>query len=157
MGNLIFVLVAVLVVLADQLTKLWVSSILSPGQTLWHFGFFSITLAENTGAAFSLFQGAFLPLVIVRFIGIIAILTIVILWNRRIRDWGGNWLMAALGLLLAGSIGNLADQLRLRYVVDFCYTGFWPTFNIADSSVVVAMFIIAFLVILPRHPRKQNK
>jgi signal peptidase II len=153
MGNVIFILIAVVILAADQATKLWFSSILSTGQTFWHWGFISVTLATNTGAAFSLFQDAFLPLVIIRFVGIILVLTIVIFFNHRIRAWGGNWIMAALGLILAGAAGNLIDQLRLHYVVDFLYTDFWPTFNIADSSVVVAMFILIFLLILPRKHR----
>lgn len=156
MGNLIFILTAVVILAADQATKAWFSAVLAPGETLWHWGFISITLATNTGAAFSLFQDAFLPLVIIRSIGVILIISIVILYGRRLQAWGGNWLMAALGLILAGALGNLTDQIRQHYVVDFIYTDFWPTFNIADSAVVVAAFILVFLFILPRKEKSSE-
>jgi len=150
MGNLIFGLTALLVLTADQLTKLWISSILYPGQTLWSFSFLNIILVHNSGAAFGLFQGQFLPLVIIRSFGAVLVLLIVILIGRQLQSWGGKLIMLALGLVLGGTLGNLIDQLRFHYVVDFIDTTYWPVFNVADSSVVIAMFILAFLVLWPR-------
>jgi len=52
----------------------------------------------------------------------------------------------AFGLILGGAIGNLADRLFRGHhgaVVDFLYTRFWPTFNVADSCIVVGSFLLA--------------
>lgn len=155
MGNLIFGLTAFLVLTADQLTKLWISSILYPGQTLCSFSFINIILVRNTGAAFGLFPEQFLPLVIIRSIGAVIIVTLVVTLGRRIQNWGGILVMVALGLVLGGTLGNLIDQLRFHYVVDFIDFTYWPTFNVADSSVVIAMFLLAFLVLWPRKSQKQ--
>ena len=47
----------------------------------------------------------------------------------------------ALGMMLAGAIGNLLDRLRMGAVVDFIDIGPWPIFNIADSLIVVGIAI----------------
>jgi len=147
MGNVIFCLITLFIVTADQWTKHWISSVLQPGQAMWEFGFFRFYLAHNTGAAFSLFQNLTSALTVIRMIGALIVLVIVIFWNRRIQDWGGKWVMLALGLILGGTIGNLVDTIRLGYVVDFVDLTYWPVFNVADSSVVVSMFILGILLI----------
>ena len=48
----------------------------------------------------------------------------------------------AIGLQLGGAIGNLIDRLRVGAVVDFLDVGWWPIFNLADSSIVVGMAIL---------------
>jgi signal peptidase II len=50
----------------------------------------------------------------------------------------------ALGLILGGIVGNLIDRLRLGAVTDFISVGWWPTFNIADSAVVVGAILFAY-------------
>jgi signal peptidase II len=47
---------------------------------------------------------------------------------------------------LGGTIGNLIDCLRLGYVIDFVDVTYWPVFNVADSSIVIAMFLSAYLL-----------
>jgi len=150
MGYLIFGLVALLVLVVDQLTKFWISSILSPGQVLWSFGFMNITLLQNNGAAFGLFPGQFWSLVIIRSIGAVLVITMIVVFGRRIQAWGGKLIMLGAGLLLGGTLGNLFDQVRFHYVVDFIDWTYWPVFNVADSSVVISMFVFAFLVLWPR-------
>jgi len=114
---------------------------------MWEFGFFRFYLAHNTGAAFSLFQSLTSALTIIRMIGVLIVLIIVIFWNRQVLAWGGKWVMLALGLILGGAVGNLIDTIRLGYVVDFIDLTYWPIFNIADSSVVVSMFVLGILLI----------
>ena len=50
----------------------------------------------------------------------------------------------SLGLVLGGTVGNLIDRLRSGYVTDFIDFGFWPAFNIADSSIVIGVTILAY-------------
>jgi len=146
-GNLIFSVIALLIVTADQLAKLWINSILEPGQVFWEYGFLRIVLVYNTGAAFGLFQDWTGLLTVLRCIGLVIILVIVILFNRRIINWGGKWIMLSLGLIFGGTAGNLVDIFRIGHVVDFIDLTYWPVFNLADSSVVVAMFILGFLIL----------
>ena len=155
MSKIIFGLVAFFIIVFDQLTKLWVTTNLSFNESIWETGFFRITIVHNTGAAFGIFQGSTLPLIVIRFIGAIAILVVVFLYGKRVQALGGLLAMIALGLLFGGTVGNLIDSLRLGYVVDFLDFNYWPTFNIADSSVVVSMIIIAYLLI--RTATHENK
>ena len=154
MGYLVFVLTALLLLAADQLTKYWISSVLIPGQTLWSFGFINITLVHNSGAAFGLFPDAFWPLVIIRSLGAVIIIAGVIIFKRLLQNWGGLLILFTLGMVLAGTLGNLTDQIRFRYVVDFIDLTYWPVFNVADSSVVIAMFLFAYLLLWPRKSQK---
>jgi signal peptidase II len=156
MGNLIFGLTALLVLVTDQLTKLWISSILYPGQVLWSFSFINITLVRNTGAAFGIFPDQFLPLVIIRSLGAVLIIALVIFFGQRIQKWGGILVMLTLGLVLGGTLGNLIDQLRFHYVVDFVDFTYWPVFNVADSSVVISMFLLAYLLLWPRKGKSKS-
>lgn len=144
----IFFLTAALVVVADQLSKLWIRSNLLVGQSLFEVGFFRFTHIHNTGAAFGIFQGYSSILTIVAFIGVAVLLTYTLFIHPRFPLLDGKLSRLALGLVLGGTIGNIIDRLRLGYVTDFIDVGVWPTFNIADSSVVVGAIIFAY-VLLP--------
>jgi signal peptidase II len=63
----------------------------------------------------------------------------------------------AFGLVLGGAIGNLSDRLFRGHgggVVDFIYTRFWPTFNVADSCIVVGCFLLAIAFACAGHPAR---
>ena len=134
------------VIVLDQWTKNLASShlnYLSPVElTVW----FDLTLAHNTGAAFSFLAGAggwqrwF-------FTAVAAVVSLVIIvWVSRLpRQRSG--LCLALGLVLGGGLGNLIDRLTLGYVVDFISVHYrdwyWPAFNIADSAITLgAVFLV---------------
>jgi signal peptidase II len=135
--------VATLVLVLDQLSKLWVSTSLpeggwwSPLPGLWRV--FRITHITNSGAAFGMFpdQGNFFIVV-----AVVVALTI-LLYYRYLPT--GEWLVRlSLGLQLGGAIGNLLDRLRYGHVVDFVDIGFWPIFNVADVSIVSGVAILAY-------------
>ncbi len=155
MGRITFGIVAIFVMVLDQITKVYINSHLELGQTLWQAGFLRIILVHNTGAAFGLFPEGTLPLIIIRFIGAIAILTCVILYGNVIQKWGGILAFGTLGLIMGGTIGNLIDVLRLGYVIDFVDTTYWPVFNVADSSIVISMFLSIYIIF--RVYRKDKK
>jgi signal peptidase II len=62
------------------------------------------------------------------------------------------WLQALLGLILGGTLGNLVDRVRQGYVTDFVSFGFgstrFPTFNVADSSIVVGIGTLVIVLML---------
>jgi len=129
--------VAAAVVLVDQLTKRWAVDRLSRGPVhiIWTL---DLELTRNTGSAFSLFQGdaAVLVVVAVLLIGGLAVLV------RRSASTGRA---AVLGLIIGGALGNLSDRLFRGdhgAVVDFVDFHWWPTFNVADASIVVGCVLL---------------
>ena len=160
--NVVFVLTALLVIAADQLSKLWIRSY-SEGQTIFEAGFLRITHIHNTGAAFGLFQNQNFPLIIVASVGIILILLYFFLVPRHFTSLDTRLSKIALGLILGGTIGNLIERLRfvfdssagslidrlhMGYVTDFIDVSIWPTFNIADSALVIGVIMFVFLFAL---------
>jgi len=142
--NVVFFLTGLLIVTADQLSKLWIRSNLLVGQSLPEAGFFRLTHVHNTGAAFGLFQGQSFPLTIVALVGIAVLLVYALFIYRRFPFLDKVLGISALGLVLGGTVGNLIDRLRFGYVTDFIGVGIWPAFNIADSAIVVGVIIFAY-------------
>jgi signal peptidase II len=133
--------VAAIVVAADQATKSWAVSRLSHGSihVFWKLDF---VLQYNSGAAFSVAQG-WAPV-----IGAVAIVVVCVLLVAA-RHAGSAAISVALGLVVGGAIGNLSDRLFRSHrggVVDFIAFHFWPTFNVADSCVVVGGILLAILL-----------
>lgn len=131
--------VAVVVIALDQITKLWVLNTFLPGESLTIAPFLNLVLVFNPGAAFSFlanhagWQRWFFCIVAILISGWI-------LWqlrtnrNNRIFSFG-------LALIMGGALGNLIDRLWLGMVVDFIdlhAAGWhWPAFNVADSAVCI--------------------
>lgn len=159
--NVAFFLTALLVVVADQLTKLWVRSNLLVGQSLFEVGIFQIIrFPPNTGAAFGLFQGQTFVLTIVGIVGIAFLLFYALFIYRRYPLLDNLLGRIALGLILGGTIGNLIDRLRyllhqLGGVTDFISIGWWPAFNLADSAVVVGVILFAYSLLPLARARKR--
>ena len=137
---------ALVLYVADQVTKALVVANVPLGARydvigdlvqLWH--------VRNTGAAFSILPGAtwlFVPVTLVA-------IGMVVYFHRTLRD-RGPWIHVILGAILAGALGNLTDRIRFGYVVDFVSIGFgdtrFPTFNVADSAVVLGIgALVAYL------------
>ena len=140
----VFFLTALLVVAADQLSKIWVRSNLAVGQSLPETGILRLTHVRNTGAAFGLFQGQSFPLTTVAIVGVVILLLYALVIYRRFPSIDSTLGKVALGLVLGGTIGNLIDRLRLGYVTDFIDVGIWPPFNVADSAITVGVAIFAY-------------
>ena len=136
------ILIAVAVVLCDQVSKAWITAVLSDGRSLQAVpGLLDLRLVHNTGAAFSLLRGATPVLGLLSLVVVIAVL--IWLWRQqRLPIWQG----LAVGLLLGGSLGNGIDRWRLGYVVDFLALVpiDFPIFNPADVAINLA--VICFTV-----------
>ena len=143
--NVVFFLTAVLVVAADQLSKIWIR-FYPQESSIFEAGFFRIIHTHNTGAAFGLFQGHSLALSIVALMGIAVILLYALLFSHRYPSLDTMPNRVALGLILGGTAGNLIDRLNpnLGGVTDFISIGIWPAFNIADSTIVVGVIFFAY-------------
>ena len=132
---------------ADQATKQVVASQLRLDEGVHVLGPFWIRHVENPGIAFGLFASA-TPIVIL-------LTTIAVAWMLGYFARSGARhpvLPVALGLVIGGSVSNLADRVRSGYVTDFIHLSHWPTFNLADASIVtgVALLLIGLARIEPR-------
>ena len=139
-----------LVVGLDQLTKHLVRERFFLGES-WPADWPArLTYVENSGSAFGFFhnQTAFLIVASIIAIGMIMFL---------FRQAGSTSLVlrVCLGMMLGGGISNLADRIRFGSVTDFFDLRVWPIFNVADSSVVVGITILA--VVLFFQERKSAK
>jgi signal peptidase II len=147
--------VAGVIYVTDQLTKALVVANLPVGSRtdvigdlvqIWH--------AQNRGAAFSLLQDSQLLFLVVS-----AVALVTIAYFFRSLHGRSLWLYAILGLVLGGTLGNLTDRIRQQYVTDFVSVGVgglrWPTFNVADSSIVVG--ILAIIVLLAIFERSEEE
>lgn len=131
-----------LVLSLDQITKLIVSTNLKLGESWPSEGIFRFTYATNTGSAFSLFQDRTLFLIVASFIAIVFLL-----YFYKIQSRPGLILRIAIGLQLGGAFGNLIDRIWRGAVIDFLDVGWWPIFNVADSSVVVGMIALVYVLL----------
>jgi signal peptidase II len=145
---LIIFSIALGLVIIDRLSKLWIQSHLLPGQSWPSAGFFRLTYAQNTGAAFSIFYGKSDILAVVSIIGVVLILAYVFAVYRRFTFLCNRINNIALGMILGGDIGNLIDRLAFGHVTDFVDIGPWPVFNVADMSLVCGVFVFAFSILL---------
>ena len=101
-------------------------------------GFFQLTRVNNTGAAFGIFRGAGIFLILVTLVSTTFFLGyLLVKWDqlRRIQRWAWT-------LVIAGALGNLHDRLIYHYVVDFLDFRVWPVFNLADSFVCVGALLV---------------
>ena len=133
--------VAAVVVVVDQVTKSWAVHRLSRGEihVVWKL---DLELTYNSGASFGLARG-WAPV-----IGAVAVAVVVVLL-ASVRHVRSDALTVALGLVIGGALGNLADRVFRGHhgaVVDFIALHFWPTFNVADSCVVVGAIVAALIV-----------
>jgi signal peptidase II len=151
--DLVFFLIAGVVVALDQATKYLVRANLALGESVPKEGPLRITYVTNTGAAFGILQGQTLFLMVTAFFGLAAILLYFLYPPME-----HGILRLALGLQLGGAVGNLSDRVRLGKVTDFIDVGPWPNFNVADSSIVVGVAVIIgfFLLAESRHRRAQG-
>ncbi len=149
--NGLFFIIAAIVIAADQLSKLWIRSNLSPygltRESIWDIGFFRLIHTQNTGAAFGIFQNHSTVLTVVDIIGACLILFLVFFMYKKLPFLNSLPFKISLALIFSGTIGNLIDRIGQGHVTDFIDFSFWATFNIADSAVVVGAILLAFLVI----------
>jgi len=151
----IFALTAFGVAAADQASKFLIRSNMAVGESIPENGFIRIHHVQNTGAAFGLFGDHTSALIAVSIFGAIAVIASFFL-SQKMPFLGGNGAKVILGLILGGIVGNLVDRLRLGYVTDFIDVGIWPTFNIADSAVVIGILSLIYLILFAAREKKAS-
>jgi len=129
-----FAAVAVLAFAADQTLKALVPKSIALGEEILVAGPFSLTHVRNSGIAFGLFPNWTSAITALTGIVLAALLV------HFARTGASNPILpVALGLLAGGSASNLADRVRLGYVPDYLDLQYWPSFNLADTFIVVGV------------------
>ena len=140
-----YYLLAVAIIVLDQVTKYWVQGSFFEGQRLQLLPFFDFTLVYNKGAAFSFlanesgWQRWFFAAIA---IGVSIALTI---WLMTLKSTE-KWIAAALVLIIGGALGNLYDRMVFGHVIDFIHVhwgeNYFPAFNIADSAITMGAIML---------------
>jgi len=146
----LFLIVAPVTILLDQLTKLWARHSLPTTPEGYGIprtvinNFWDWRLSHNPGSAFGLFGGTGGARIFLTIVGIIAVVAISLML-RKASDKQRR-LTIALGLVAGGAIGNLIDRIVFGVVTDFVvwkyYNHEWPTFNVADVALVVGVGLL---------------
>ncbi|MCP3686438.1 MAG: signal peptidase II [bacterium] len=127
--KLVFVIITLVVILADQITKLLLTE-----KNIEITSFFSLSYAENSKIIFGLVGLGNWPIILISLVALGAIAY----KFKKIPEK----MYIPIALITAGIIGNLIDRVIHGYVIDFIRVGFWPTFNIADSALTIAVILL---------------
>ena len=144
---LLFAGVAMVVVIADQVSKAWiVANVDSPIEVIGDL--VRLIIVRNDGGIFGLFGNSATILGIAS----TAVIALIVVYQWR-EGVDGPWLLTlGLGLLLGGAVGNLIDRLRFGYVIDFVDMGIgnlrFYTYNVADAAISTALLILILLALL---------
>ncbi len=143
-------LLLVLIIFLDQLTKGWIESFLDLYESLELIpGFFSLTYARNTGAAWSILSGQMTFFIVLTTAVLIGLIAVMIKTPKE-----SKWTRISLTLMMAGAIGNFIDRLSFSYVrdfLDFIIFGYdFPIFNIADISLCIGVGLLALVTFMDK-------
>jgi signal peptidase II len=130
---------AALVIVLDQVTKAIAADALGPGERVDLVLGFELVDVRNTGIAFGLLADGQTLVIAVTAAALALILGYFALKPSR----PGLWI--AVGILVGGAIGNLADRLRADEVIDFIDPPLWPAFNVADIAIVAGIALIVLI------------
>lgn len=156
--NLLLASVTGIVILVDQVTKLYIMRTMRPHESIPIVAnLFSLTYIRNPGAAFGLLAGSSNGFRMV-FFGLTSIFALGLLGTLLVRmserEWVGRLSVSG---ILGGAIGNLIDRLRFGEVIDFLdvYVSnyHWPAFNVADSAITVG---VIFLIVHFAFEKKED-
>jgi len=147
----IAVVIALLVIVLDQVSKWVIRSSIPLYKKIEILPFFDVTHLRNTGAAFGILRDLPDSLRMPLFAAVLLVAIIVIFFFLKKTPAQDKLMIISLSLILGGAIGNSIDRFRLGYVTDFL--GFhwfgnlnyqWPPFNVADSAITIGVILILF-------------
>jgi signal peptidase II len=145
---IVFVATAAVVVVLDQASKAWLAANVSPGSVVHVVGdSVRLVFSRNSGALFGFFRDNAI------LFGLASLLVVGLIVVYHGRSGRSLYLSITLGLLLGGALGNMADRLRLGYVIDFVDIGIgdfrWYTFNMADAAISAAIVLLVAAAFVP--------
>ena len=144
---MIYILIALLLLILDQLTKLWSRNVLAfSGSIPVIPDFFHLTYVENHGGIFGIFQG---KISVFTILSIVVIAYLIYSERKNIKNYT-KWTKIGIAFITSGAIGNMTDRIMRGYVIDMLdFRGIWHfVFNFADVfiNVGVGIIILDYLV-----------
>ena len=131
-------LIAVFVVLADQLSKIEVRANISVGERVDVIGPLEFTHTHNDGVAFGMASGGGIVVILLSLGALVALGAFLAHAPRSRAVW------IASGLSLGGAVGNLIDRINQGHVTDFVLLPHWPAFNVADCAITIGVIVLAW-------------
>lgn len=148
----IIIIIALVLIIIDQVSKVLVSNLLSDGRTIGNDNSISLVITNNTGMAFGFNQGNISNVIITIFV-----LCIIFSFIKNQIEQIDKKTIVAVSFVMAGGISNLIDRFVRGSVLDFIKIFKFPVFNLADVFIVSGwILIILFLVIYTRKNRGVN-
>ncbi|MEF9967166.1 MAG: signal peptidase II [Longicatena sp.] len=140
-----------LVLMLDQLTKFFIDSTMKLGDSIDVIsGFFRITYVQNTGAAWSMFEGKMIFFYIISVVFLIGMF-----YFYRCTQKDDTLTLVATVLMIAGTLGNFIDRLVFQHVrdfLDFVIFGYdFPVFNVADMALCIGIALICLSVLIENY------
>jgi len=136
-------LVCIFLILADQLLKRYIVSVLPLGTSIPVVpGIFHITYIQNPGAAFGILENQQTFFIVIG----VAILAVAGYFYPRLQQETA-WIRYGAAMLLGGAVGNLIDRIWIGRVIDFLDFRIWPIFNLADIAIVCGVGCIMYAII----------
>ena len=150
----LLLIVTALVVILDQLSKLWIAANRPPTHLELLPGFINLVFVKNYGVVFGLLPGHTELHIALSVAGSVIIL-VFLHYHPPTTTLG----TLSLALILGGGVGNLIDRIRLGYVIDFISFQLfrWPAFNIADTALTVGLFALIYYFYKSRVFRKAHE
>jgi signal peptidase II len=150
--------ISLLVIVVDQLSKLWIERTFELGDTIAVLPVLDIVRAHNTGAAFSFMAGAggwqrwaFSVLAV-------GVSIALVFWLRKLALATHALLVFGLALILGGAIGNVIDRIEHGYVVDFVHAhwgaAYFAAFNVADAAISIGAVLVILDALLEGRRKK---
>lgn len=151
-----YYLIALLVIVFDQITKWLIVSKMEFGQSITVIDqVLYITSHRNRGAAWGILQGQMWL-----FYAITVIVIVAIVYYIQKAAKGKRLLGISLALMLGGAIGNFIDRVVRKEVVDFIHTYIFtydfPVFNIADSALVIGVVLLMIQMLRDERETKEK-
>lgn len=146
---MLWIILLVLIIFADQLSKWLVVALLQGKESVYVIpGVLRFTYVENDGAAFGMLDDHRWVFLVLSTVMIIALIFYIVKYKPS-----SKWVMTSLILIVGGGIGNMIDRVLLGYVIDFidfcAFPNLWRwVFNIADSAVCVGTFMLSVWLII---------
>tara|TARA_Y100000310_G_scaffold232222_1_gene234970 strand:+ start:224 stop:658 length:435 start_codon:yes stop_codon:yes gene_type:complete len=137
MKKYVVLLIAGIIVLVDQLTKLLALNNLGSVPIIKNV--LHLTLVKNTGAVFGMMHGQNVILIWISLI----VVGFILFYLEDLCESKAGMVMTA--LVIGGAVGNLIDRIRVGYVIDFIDFRIWPVFNVADSAIMVGVIGLVIL------------
>ena len=152
---MIFTLISILLIIADQISKIAALKILKPLSSVVILkNIFSLSYVENRGAAFGMMQNSRWIFIVVTTVAILALIVYRFKFKPK-----GFIVNSALCMLLAGAVGNMIDRVFRGYVIDMLEVTFisYPVFNLADCFVVIGAILLCIYILFIYDDTKEKK